>query len=301
MTSDLPRLRREPKAIGQIDCLSWKAGLSLTAFGVTIGIRVSDSCILSHLSHYLPPGWTYSAAPLVERLYSFVLSADQLRSNGEPVMSLYANGKRLAQTSDLDQALAVFESDLQLFVAEMASRRVFVHAGVVGWHGEAIVLPGRSFSGKTSLVLALVQAGATYFSDEYAVLDAQGYVHPYARPLSVRQEGRKNKYSVAALGGRIGTRPIPVGLVILSEFRCGTPWSPRQLSAGQGALGLLDNTVSARRRPKAAFAALREVVTRASIFASLRGEANVAAVEILHNYQYYRNSTPQSCSIKNNC
>jgi hypothetical protein len=36
------------------------------------------------------------------------------------------------------------------------------------------VLPGRSFAGKTTLVAALVQVGAEYWSDEYPVLDAEG-------------------------------------------------------------------------------------------------------------------------------
>jgi hypothetical protein len=43
-----------------------------------------------------------------------------------------------------------------------------------------MVLPGKSFAGKTTLVAALVRAGAEYWSDEYAVLDANGDVHPYA-------------------------------------------------------------------------------------------------------------------------
>jgi len=79
-----------------------------------------------------------------------------------------------------------FETDLQLYVAEMAPRRLFVHAGVVGWRGQAIIIPGRTFTGKTTLVAALVKAGATYYSDEYAVLDVRGRVHPYARPLGIR-------------------------------------------------------------------------------------------------------------------
>jgi hypothetical protein len=66
-------------------------------------------------------------------------------------------------------------------VAENARRWIFVHAGVVAWRGQAIVIPGATQSGKTSLVAALVRAGAEYFSDEYAVFDARGRVHPLPR------------------------------------------------------------------------------------------------------------------------
>jgi predicted ATPase len=44
-------------------------------------------------------------------------------------------------------------------VATEAPRRVFVHAGVVGWKGQAILVPGRSYSGKTTLIAALMKAG----------------------------------------------------------------------------------------------------------------------------------------------
>ena len=277
-----------------IDCLSWEAGLSLMAFGISFGIRVSDRRVLDHFLDYLPPGWRRAASPLVERLYSFTLSTDKSRHDAGHVNLLYANADKLVQTSDIEHVFAVFESDLQLYVAEKAHRRVFVHAGVVGWQGQAIVLPGRSFSGKTSLVAALVQAGATYFSDEYAVLDAHGRVHPYARPLAIRQEdGKKTRRCpVDALGGSVGTQPIPVGLVIITQYRRGATWQPRRLSAGQGALALLDNTVSVRRQPETALAALRCVVTRASVFESMRGEASVTAKYVLNDFDHYRSSAP---------
>ena len=57
-----------------------------------------------------------------------------------------------------------------------------MHAGAVAWRDRGIVIPGRSHSGKTTLVRALVEA-ARYYSDEFAVLDPQGRLHPYPLPL----------------------------------------------------------------------------------------------------------------------
>ena len=71
-------------------------------------------------------------------------------------------------------------------MAEFARRRVFLHAGAVAWNGLGIVIPGGTMSGKTSLVRELLQAGALYYSDEYAVLDDLGRLHPYPQPLGVR-------------------------------------------------------------------------------------------------------------------
>jgi hypothetical protein len=116
----------------------------------------------------------------------------------------------------------------------------------------------------------------TYYSDEYAVLDAQGRVHHYARPLSIRENGyleKPKKYKVEAFGGRPGSKPLPVGLVVVSKYKPGAKWRPRHLSAGEGALALLANTVSARREPQTTLATLQKVVSRASVVQGQRGEA----------------------------
>jgi hypothetical protein len=183
----------------------------------------------------------------------------------------------------LEQLFDPLESDLQMFVAEWARRRIFVHAGVVGWRGQAIVIPGHSLSGKSTLVAALVRAGATYYSDEYAVFDAQGCVHPYARRLSLRTEnfGRPVRCDPETLGGRRGAKPLPVGLIAVSQYQSGASWRPRQLSPGQAALALLANTVPARRRPEAALAALQPVVSCAAALKGRRGEADETAAVLL--------------------
>src|SRR5439155_21468851 len=97
---------------------------------------------------------------------------------------LYRGATRLARTLDRQALLEAFQSDLHLYVAEFARRRLFVHAGAVGWGGRAILIPGRSMSGKSTLVEALVRAGASYYSDEYAMVDRDGRLDAVLRPLS---------------------------------------------------------------------------------------------------------------------
>src|SRR5262249_55900586 len=159
-----------------------------------------------------------------DRVYSLVIEEDD-RSSRYPNL-VYVNGALLARCSTLRACLEAFEADVQLHVAEMAPERVFVHAGVVGYRGRGILLPGRSFAGKSTLVRELVRAGAQYYSDEYAVLDSAGGVHPYARSLAIRNERGPGvtKHPVSALGARMAGGPIPVGLVVMSEFRSGGEW-----------------------------------------------------------------------------
>src|SRR5262249_9780321 len=92
----------------------------------------------------------------------------------------------LATAHSIEDAAGHVATDAQTFVAAAASAYTFIHAGVVSLGGRAIVLPGDSGAGKSTLVQAFLNAGATYGSDEFAVIDASGAVHAFARPLRLR-------------------------------------------------------------------------------------------------------------------
>ena len=264
-----------------LDRIEWPVRLSVVAYGVSIGVRTNDPRVAEELVGHLPPGSKIAEFFDTGRVYSLVVEEDA--RSGKCQNSVYVNSALLARRSTLHAALRAFAADVQLYVAEMAPERIFVHAGVVGYRGRGILLPGRSFAGKSTLVGELVRAGADYYSDEYAVLDATGGVHPYLRPLAIRNERTPGvtKHPVPTLGAVAAGDPLPVGLVVVSEFRSGGEWRPQRLSPGRGALALLANTVAARRIPEIALATLHRVVTRAPIVSSERGEASSVVEPIL--------------------
>jgi hypothetical protein len=176
----------------------------------------------------------------------------------------------------------VLDAQVRAYVSLRAPERIFVHAGVVASGRGAILIPGPSFSGKTTLVAAMVEAGATYYSDEYAVLDQQGLVHPYPKPLSIRAgTARGRDHAVASLGGKAGVDPLPVALVAVTSYRPGARWDPERQSPGSGAMALLSNTVPARDRPAQALAAVRKAASSAIVLEGERGEALEAAAGLL--------------------
>lgn len=268
----------------KLDRLGWAAGLAFTAYGVRVGVRTNDAAVLDRVRAVLPPGSRASSARRVDRLFSLTVGGHDAARNLRRFHLLYAESEQLVRSLELDDVMASLETDLQLHVAEFAPRRVFVHAGVVGWRGRAILLPGPSHAGKTTLVAALVRAGATYYSDEYAVLDGSGRVHPYSRDPRVRgDDDRTRPVALAALGaGPAGRTSLPVGLVAVAQYRAGASWRPRALSPGQGALDLLAHTVPARLRPERALAVLQRVVARAPAWKGTRGEADATAAWLLH-------------------
>jgi hypothetical protein len=270
--------------MAKIDRLGWADGISFTSYGLRIGIRVNRPDVLERVHQYLPPGWKPARSRIVDQLYSLRVGGERRSANIRSFNMLYAGPIRLARTTNLEELFEPLENDLQLYVAESAPRRIFVHAGVVGWRGQAIVIPGRSFTGKTTLVAALVRAGATYYSDEYAVLDDQGRVHPYPRWLSMRHENgeRDRRCPAQELGGRPGRKPLSVGLVLVTEYKPAARWRPRTLSPGRSVLALLANTVPARQRPGATLATLQQVVSHATGLGGARGDAVETAAALLH-------------------
>lgn len=266
----------------KIDRLGWAAGFSFKTYGLSIGVRASHPAWLERVYEHLPQRWEPAKSARVERIYSFITGGEG-RAKVKRFSMLYADHVRIARTMDVEQVFETFESDLRLVVAEFARHRVFVHAGVVGWKGKAIVVPGRSYTGKSTLIAELVKAGATYYSDEYAVFDSRGRVHPYHKPLEMRDEGetRQSKISVEEIGGRAGNKPLPVGMVLMTQYKAGAKWRPRKLSAGEGVLGLLSHTVSARRDPEKALATLQQVTAAAEVLKGSRGDAGQFSRSIL--------------------
>ena len=112
-----------------------------------------------------------------------------------------------------------------------------------------MVIPGATHSGKTTLVQELVRAGARYYSDEYAVVAADGSIEPFAKPLSVRPpDGNGLGEQTPVPAPQIGTGPTRAGLVLLTHYERGARWQPSVRSAGEGAFELLGHARRCRQR-----------------------------------------------------
>jgi hypothetical protein len=267
----------------KIDRLGWAEGMVFSSFGVRIGIRASNPDSLGSLAPLLPPGYRPIAGSTVDRLFSLVVGGAAATSNVRRLNILYLGAARVARDRELAPVLKILEREIRRSVAEGARRRVFVHAGAVEWRGRAILIPGSTMSGKSTLVAELVKRGATYYSDEFAVLDGKGHVHPFAKPLSLRKPGSFEAvdYGVQEFGGASGVKSVPVGLVALSHFDADARWRPRTLTPGQGVLALLSHAIAARSKPRAVMGTLRCAVREATILKGVRGEASEVAERLM--------------------
>jgi len=273
----------------KLDRLGWADGIAFTSYRARIGIRTSSSAVLSDLIERLPPRSRIVQGEVVDTLYSLIVAPPVGHSRVKMYHLLYAGTRQIARSLDPSTVLNALESRLRLEVALRAKGRLFVHAGVVAWNGRAILLPGRSHAGKSTLVAALVEAGAKYYSDEYAVLDSRGYVYPYIKPISLRLPGSSESITVpvASLSGPIGTAPVPVGAIVVAKYQQDAKWRPRQITRGQAVMALFDNTVAAIVKPGFALDVLRKAASCCVGVKGNRGEA----IEVVDNLLYQRFAT----------
>ncbi len=157
-----------------------------------------------------------------------------------------------------------------------------VHAGTVQCNGRVLLLPGMTHSGKSSIVAELLRRGATYFSDEYALIDPEGRVHPYPRPLLLRDGGDRQVPVLAGeLNAPVGDGPAPPGWILLLNYQAGESWNVVPLAQSLAVLALLENTPHELARSPRMMEQFERAVAGAKCYAGKRGDAADAAIEIL--------------------
>lgn len=245
--------------------------LTAEAFGRRFRVEGPPSAIASAVSEF-PYGWTLSHDQ-PERVWSVTTHGEQSRA--------LCDARVLATGGEHDSLGRLIGQDIELWVAENADGLVFVHAGVVAVDGYALVLPGRSRAGKSTLVSALVGHGATYFSDEFAVLDGAGHVRPYRRPLKLRPDSPE----VLRHAGVRSTDPPPettAEVALIASLR----WDPEnrheivRVSRAEGVLALLDNCLCATSRPVEALTITSTCASAARCLSGRRPEAHTTALAL---------------------
>ena len=242
----------------------------LEAYGARLEVSAPDAATLRAIVSGLPRGWEQSQAAVEPQEVKWRFG---IRRAGEGYLIRDDQGRE-HQCAELDLAIVMLHSQMRRFVGYHTDELVFVHAGVVAADGAAIVLPGHSFAGKSTLVEALVAAGAEFYSDEYAMFDTDGRVAHYREPLLRR--GQRGQETVE-LGPGHALDPVMVGMVVLTTYRPGASWTPRALSVGEGLVAMMEHAVPARERPAQTMAALRQALAGAQILSGDRGEARETA------------------------
>jgi hypothetical protein len=240
------------------------ASIQISSYGVVARIECNSSVPLQRLRSVLPPH-------SVEVEHTFNAPKFILRSSGHRGSLRYeiVAPERRIKAQCMDEALCELRKEVHLHVGEHAPNHVFVHAGVAALNGLTIICPGRSYSGKSTLIKSLLDAGATYFSDEYAVFDEQGHVHSFPFPMSLRYPVTA-RYQVRS--ETTGTGPVRPDIVLFARFQPNRRWRPRELSPSDALLQLTRHSLAMRSRPGTVLSVLSRVAKMSRTYTGIRGD-----------------------------
>ncbi len=205
----------------------------------------------------------------------------------EGVFELHASDGIVGRSDTAEGIVPILQSFIDSAVVQRLTDTVAVHAGAVSYGGVAILFPGPSYSGKSTLVAELLHHGFAYFSDEYALIDREGRAHPYPRSLMLRNGMLRNgkpdarPVLVADSGGVVGRGPAPVALVLALEYVRGTAWNIRPMPQSEMLLMLLKSTPHQLSESSALLGTLLRASGGAACYTGVRGEAADTAERIV--------------------
>jgi hypothetical protein len=248
----------------------------IRAFDSFIRVECSDSEILEALDRYIFPPVPRSrfdqSSPDIH------LSVEH--NSGE--FRVLLNHELAASVKTLhDAALAAVKALDDAVIHRMKTFRA-VHAGAVLIEGKALLLPGSTHAGKSSLVAELLRRGASHFSDEYALIDNEGLIHSYPRPLLLRNGGPLQSLVLPEeLNASFAAHPAPIGWILALNYDPGVAWNIHCMSQAEAVMLLLRNTPHQLEHSPEMIDFFLRAAANADCYEGQRGEGAEAATLVI--------------------
>lgn len=186
-------------------------------------------------------------------------------------------------------------AEVATVVSTQATPGLIFHAASVVWNGRALVLPGASGAGKTTLTAQLVYDGLSYLSDELTCVMADGAtVSGFGRPLALKTgswppleralQAIPDARDVLRFHGGLLVRPerlnplgagapAPCHAIVFPRRASGRPAALMPLSPGAGSLALLATVVNAGNLPNRGVSHVAHLARRVPMYALEYDEA----------------------------
>ena len=260
--------------------------LALTLLGLAVRLETNDPELRERLALCYQPVLAAT-------------TADGLRGaleRGPHGFRVVVDGRAVRYEADPTAAVRALNHEVLQALMRRCRAHYFVHAAVLDWRGRALVLPGLSRAGKSTLALALVLAGARYLSDELLAFTSAGAAEPVPRALKIRDEcveyfpefaerfvgmGEGRFLPFSALPSDVLAGPTPIGAIVVPR------WSPAgtdvltPLSRGEALLALAASSLNFGTHRETSIDWLAELVDEALTFALHWREPRAAARALL--------------------
>lgn len=256
-------------------CSASDSSFGVSVFDCTIRVECQhpETCRLLYRTLYppLPRSAAISVGSDIEICLEETSGGFRVLLNREHVASA---------STPRDAVLAVVKALDDVLVSQLKGFRA-VHAGAVLIDGRALLLPGSSHAGKSSLVAELLRRGAAYFSDEYALIDLRGMVHSYPRPLLLRNGSpRQSLVHPEELNATIVADPAPVGWIIAVDYVPDELWNIGRISQAEALMLLLSNTPHEMSEHPEMVDSFLRIAETADCYQGTRGDVVDAASQI---------------------
>lgn len=249
---------------------------ALECMGVSIGITSNNPAfqnrVEKEMCEILPLQFKFIGHEHIDYLIKVTKGEHQAKE-----WIIYFEDEEIGRSFDKEIIYDLLVSRIRATVAEFTKDYVFLHAGAVSWKNKVLILPGKSRAGKTTLISELIRRGWEYFSDEFAILDNSGLVHPFTKKLSVRgiiDEHRQKDLPVESFGGRKAVAPLPAAYILLTNYKENLKRIKiKTTSAGSGVMANLANSISIRQNPSLVLEVLSVIASQTLVIEGNRGEA----------------------------
>lgn len=214
-----------------------------------------------------------------------------VRLASDRTLQVLAEGKPLPASATLP-ALGALLRDIDEHIIA-TTPRLLIHAAAAVHEGRAVALAGRSGTGKSTLVAALVKAGLSYLTDEFVSPDWRtGEVPPYARMMSLYEgawglmpdlEPEVLPELRAAMAGqwqvdpeqvRPGSvaGPCKLGYVVFLTYEPGRRTSLERVARANAVLSLVDCTFHFHRHGARALEAITDAIADCQCYRLVLGD-----------------------------
>lgn len=248
----------------------------IQAFALSIRVECESAEMREMLNRFLLPPMARCEVPAD----AAQIKIEVLEESGG--FAIEINAQKISSATNIpDAALATVKALDDAVVEHLAGLRA-VHAGAARLKGRALLIPGSTHAGKSSLVAELLRRGAELFSDEYALVDKDGRVHSYPRPMLLRNGSpRQTLVLPEDLNASFAEQPAIVGWILAVDYDPGAGWEVEEISQGEAVMHLLRNTPHEMEQSPEMINFFLRLAANARCYSGTRGDVAEAAERIL--------------------
>ena len=207
------------------------------------------------------------------------------------------DGERMFSVRKLEEVLPHLEWAVNWRIVKEFHSYLQLHSGVVQRNGAGFVFPASPGSGKTTLCCGLLARGWKYLSDEFALIDPQGNLHPYPKALCVKEgsfsvveglslpqlspyqykkgaKGRVAYLSPSDIGPQCVSDVCPLRYVVFPTYREGAEPSLQRITRGEAAFQVTQLSFNFQKYGPEAMGLLTNAIRSADCYRLTSGEIN---------------------------